>query len=415
MSRDDKRLSDDVRDKEVMLHIDQTGTQANPASAIVKGGYGIVLWQNSKTGQFASIRARKVHPNGEPIGRDMLLPLPEMAHHHYPAICSHPSGFTCVWIERERDGLIRMGHFDLNFTVTMPPIYFIEPPEGRGAWSSWNAPAVAKSDWDTVGIVAIGRDSNHSAKENAVYFRAFESNGTPWNEAEKINPDDVSVSTEVDIASIDNNNFLIVYTDFRGDAVYAKKVNYLGQSLSDPIEVARSNASGEQFKRPKISVSGSNDIAVAWISYKTSHSGHQIQYRLFKPDLSSGTDMKNISHPSGLSNFSIVSDDEKYLFSICFSDSHYPTDDVYLYKFNYAGVQVAFEKINTLSQKFKSETSLMVFNFTNYFASWRASDFGNDRGDVYGRNIIFAATKPQQQSSLENVDEQKASVAMSKL
>ena len=104
-------------------------------------------------------------------------------------------------------------------------------------------PSVADDKLDNFIVCWEGSNTNSSEKTD-IYFRKFNYNGEPLNSPKIVNDDGKFVSqSQVDVCSDNNNNFLIVWNDFRDNTsqFYPYTYNIYGQYLEQGIDFIGNN------------------------------------------------------------------------------------------------------------------------------------------------------------------------------
>ncbi|MBS0359211.1 MAG: hypothetical protein JSS53_08085 [Proteobacteria bacterium] len=398
---------------EIRLHEQAAGNQVYPVATLTKGGYGVVVWNEQGTGgegdnTIPSLRARKIHPKGEPAGRDKLLTTDKGRAAYFPAVTSQANGFTCIWYsEGAGDTQLKIANFsyDLmangdiqNVNDSDVTLY----PEG-------SACAIARTRSGFAGVVFKGYYKN--AALESIYFRGYRADGTPLPQTLiKITDEGESVFGGVDIASKDADHFVVAYLS--GNGIFNVKlvtrvVNLLDPDdiyVSAPTIITEAASPTRGLSKPRVIGSDTAYMMVAWGAYNNNTGDDKIEYRILH-DLTPSTQVITLPHRTNGSRIGIGSENDTQQFSISFSvmgGAQSGGDKVYVYKTNYAGQQKLLNQVSTLAQDFKTDSTFVLFNNTNYFFAWQTSNFGGQSSsDVYGRSPMFTQTNSSENKETE--------------
>ncbi|MFH1701091.1 MAG: T9SS type A sorting domain-containing protein [Candidatus Zixiibacteriota bacterium] len=236
-------------------------TQENADLATLTGGRLAAVWEDNRSGPI-SIYLQLFDGSGNAIGTNELLVFGNGYDVADPHICPDmDSNFYIVWRE-EANGFLQAARFDSTGAV-LTDLFFVSDTLFVSYAGEFDAACLSDGNL----VVAW---ENYSLG-NDIAYRVFSTGGLPTTSLMEANSDGpFNQHWSPAIAGGDNNDFAIVWEDYRGGKadVYFRRFNSLGIPYAAEYELSDADARDSSRFLPSLVFNGPEGYVAAWVDVR---------------------------------------------------------------------------------------------------------------------------------------------------
>jgi hypothetical protein len=269
-----------VSAEERIVNVRPAGTQSNAAVAAGPQGF-VVVWNSyySAAGRSYDILARRLDPNGEPVGDEFQINPTNEGNQSVPAIAMNgDGGFIVAWqgagVDQE-DVYVRL--YDPNGQSRSDALAVNDDPNGRQL-----RPRVAVQTDGTFIVVWEDRIPNGADELYRVKGRWFDLSGDPLGPSLQLDEGDEDARYP-DIAADGRGNSAVVWLrDRTSKTVLARLFEPNGVARTAAFEV--STSSFTSVTGPSIAMNKAGDFVIAWDGDPNRASDDDVLGRCYDPN-----------------------------------------------------------------------------------------------------------------------------------
>jgi len=246
--------------------------QLCPEIAISDSGNFVIVWESETDPNTTAICCRLFESNGTAIGDEFQVSIEDNS--RYPNVVMDPNGnFNIVWIEGNRPNFSIMAR--LYDTHGMP----ISAPfkVNSNIITSFTQPVIQQ---DTTGCFLITWDGDPNlAKNDDIYARIFEPNGTPITDEFLVNTTIDRAQQNPQAAINDSGQFVIVW-DSEGDPnisekdIFGQRFDIKGERIGDEFLINSYTDSDQKY--PAVTFINNGRFITVWQSLDQDGSNYGI-------------------------------------------------------------------------------------------------------------------------------------------
>jgi hypothetical protein len=362
---------------------DDTGAFYQSYPAVAMGGYGrfVVVWMDSRDGNYYDIYAQIYDYHGNPQDSNLKVNDDVGTFTHYlPAVAMDDNAnFVITWQDD------RNGNYDIYAQRYNPQ----GTPSGSNfkvnddaGTASQNYPVVAK---DGSGNFVIAWTDYRSGPD--IYAQRYSSNGSPAGSNFKVNDDVGGFAQYYPAVTADHlGNFVVTWMDIRNGNydIYAQRYNASGNPLGANFKVNDDAGTLDQ-RYPAIGVDGVGNFVITWQDFRDVISDIYAQ-RYQSAGVPQGSNFKvNDDYGTAVQNVPAIAIDSSGKFLIVWEDHRYDAGDVYLQRYSSSGTPVGSNLMvnddgGTITQ---IQPTVAMNGSGNAVVTWQ--DFRNGPYDIYAQ------------------------------
>jgi hypothetical protein len=246
---------------EVLVNERTSGSQANPAIAVTPDGGAVIVWSSyySSSGRSNDIIARRLDPNGTPVGGEFLVNADTQGNQTEPAIAVDGAGnVLVVWQGpglAEEDIFLRI--LDPNAVPLVDELLINATTAGRQIY-----PRIAASDAAGFVVAWESRIESEDGDLVSIHAQRFDANGLLTGPELWID-EDVYDCRYPDVGMDATGAFVVTWLQDRTNkTIFARHYDPNGSPATDARIV--SEAAIASLTRPTIAMNARGDFAVVW-------------------------------------------------------------------------------------------------------------------------------------------------------
>jgi len=249
---------------ELQVNTYSTNGQYQPSVAADAAGRFVVVWESyGQNGAFGSIVARRLGPDGAPLGGELVVSSSTSEARYTPVVAADADGgFIVVWVDGSEDGSysdIRARRYAADATPLGGEFQVNTYSE-----SYQSAPAVAVGAASS--FVVTWRSFEQDGSGYGVFARRFFASGDPAGDELAVSVTTAGSQNLPAIAADPAGDFLVVWQSDDGDGsgIVGRRLNSSGVPLAGEFPINEFTP-GDQFE-PSVAPAGPGAWVVVWSS-----------------------------------------------------------------------------------------------------------------------------------------------------
>lgn len=387
-------MAADQRGSELRINTFVTGDQENPALAVSPLGTFVVAWQSQdQDGDDTGVYARLYRPGGNPYGPEFRVNTTTENDQLNPDVSMDANGgFVIVWEGDSNDGQsIYAQRYDLN-GQPIDSEFRVSPvvnSENNDAVVDKNSNGAFVVAWAASGI-DDNNDINADTSNTGVYAQRYGIDGSPIDDAIRINTTTLNAQDNPDVALQDDGSFIVAWEsngqDGGGSGIFAQRYNASGNAVG--IEFQVNNIVNNNQINPVIAVDTVGNFVIAWESNGQDGSGSGIYARLYDVNGNPrGSQFRVNSSTRGDQSEPTIGMDSQGNFTIAWTSDRNDDDQrsgIYAQQYSLDGERVGNEfRVNSTTEDDQTAPSLDVQSNGDFVVAWTSdTPRGNGNDDL---------------------------------
>ena len=388
--------------EEEPVHTYKPGDQFQPSIAALAGGGWVVVWTSvDQDGSSWGVYAQRFDANGVAVDSEFQVNTTTASSQYEPTVTAlDGGGFVVAWRDNSGADGSGDGIFSQLYDASANPV---------GGETQVNTYTSSTQGWPNIealsdgGYIVTWSSWSQDGSNYGVFAQRYDASGAAVGSEFQVNTITSGYQTESDATVLADGTIVIAWEDQSGAdgsgyGVYFRRFDTDGTPL-DVADVQANVTTSSHQQDVSIAALSGGSYVVVWQSSGQDGSGYGVYARLFNADGSaaSGEILVNETTSSDQSDPQVVG-----LTGGGFAVAWYSASsaDVYVREFSDTGVPSTGEqRVNTYTTSTQYEPTLAALPDGNYVVAWRSNNQDPDNSDGVFQQIFGAASEFDRQAN----------------